>query len=159
MHRRRLARRGGSGEKSISAVPAPLPGLEFVQVALTCPPIKLDFFHVANRATRREVAEPQAAYGPPGGSGEESISVVAAPLAGPGFRLEQLGGPAEAGARFLEALVAPPGSGRTTELLSAAERCGQRAIFHSRDVDGVSIMCVQCELVCHCFLQACLSTE
>lgn len=135
---------------------APLPGPEFVQVAFTCPPIKLDFFDLADRATRREVAEPQAAYGPPGGSGEESISVVAAPLAGPGFRLEQLGGPAEAGARFLETLVAPPGSGRTTELLSAAERCGQ---FPSRDVNGVSTICMQFELVGHCFLRACLSTE
>ncbi|KAK9830941.1 hypothetical protein WJX81_008357 [Elliptochloris bilobata] len=74
------------------------------------------------RAPRREVAEPGAAYGPPGGSGEESISVVAAPLAGVRFALSDLGGPAEAGARFLETVVAPPGSGRATELLSAMER-------------------------------------
>ena len=74
---------------------------------------------------RRTVAEPGAAFGPPGGSGEESISVVAAPLPGAGFALRDLGGPAQAGARFLETVVAPQGSGRATELLSATQRCGR----------------------------------
>ncbi len=119
----------------------------------------LTFLDLADRATRREVAEPQAAYGPPGGSGEESISVVAAPLAGPGFRLEQLGGPAEAGARFLETLVAPPGSGRTTELLSAAERCGQRASFPPKTSTAYQQSACSTSWFGHCFLQACLSTE
>ncbi len=53
--------------------------------------------------------------------------MVAAPLAGAGFRLSDLGGPREAGARFLATVVAPPGSGRTTELLGAMERCARAA--------------------------------
>jgi len=35
--------------------------------------------------SRRTVAEPTAAFGPPGSTGEENISVIAAPIA-PGFR-------------------------------------------------------------------------
>ena len=57
--------------------------------------------------------------------------MVAAPLAGAGFALRDLGGPAEAGARFLGTLVAPPGSGRATELLRATQRCGPRLLLWS----------------------------
>jgi hypothetical protein len=39
----------------------------------------------------RSVAEPTVAFGPPGTSGEENISVIAAPIA-PGFTLQSLGG-------------------------------------------------------------------
>ena len=87
------------------------------------------------------MAEPGAAFGPPGGSGEESISVVAAPLPGAGFALRDLGGPAQAGARFLETVVAPPGSGRATELLSATQRCGR--CLHLCSACGRALVCGQ----------------
>lgn len=63
--------------------------------------------------------EPVAAFGPPGSTGEENVSVVVAPIM-PGFKLEQLGSPADAAATFLERTVAPPGSGREATLFSAS---------------------------------------
>ena len=60
-------------------------------------------------------------YEPKKTSGEENISVVVGPIA-PGFRLESLGEPADAARRFLDTTVAPPGSGRTAELITAGER-------------------------------------
>lgn len=63
--------------------------------------------------------EPAAAFGPPGSTGEENVSVVVAPIL-PGFSLAQLGAPGDAARRFLDATVAPPGSGRTAELVSAS---------------------------------------
>ena len=40
-----------------------------------------------------------------------------------GFQLESLGGARQAGERFLSTTVAPEGSGREAQLLSATERC------------------------------------
>ena len=65
-----------------------------------------------------EVAEPSAAYGPPGSTGEENLSVIVAPIRD-GFTLQRMGTPAEAAARFLAATVAPEGSDRQAQLLGA----------------------------------------
>ncbi|GIL59151.1 hypothetical protein Vafri_14071 [Volvox africanus] len=66
------------------------------------------------------VAEPVAAFGPPGTTGEENVSVIVAPIA-PGFSLQSLGDPQSAGERFL-ATLAPEGSGLQAHLLSATGR-------------------------------------
>lgn len=68
------------------------------------------------------VVEPVAAFGPPGTSGEQNISVVVAPIMG-GFRLDSLGPPAAAAQRFLDTTVAPPGSPLTATLVNAYARC------------------------------------
>ncbi|KAK9918065.1 hypothetical protein WJX75_000898 [Coccomyxa subellipsoidea] len=74
----------------------------------------------AARRQSRSVAEPTAAYGPAGSTGEENLSVVVAPIAG-GFKLSDLGGPRQAAERFLATTVAPEGSGRTANLIDAYE--------------------------------------
>ena len=75
----------------------------------------------AARARVRAVAEPSAAFGPAGGSGEENISVIVAPIR-EGFRLEGMGSPEQAGRDFLANTVAPAGSDRRAELLGASSR-------------------------------------
>ncbi|KAA6421967.1 MAG: photosystem II reaction center family [Trebouxia sp. A1-2] len=70
---------------------------------------------------KRTVAEPEAAYGPPGSSGEENISVVVAPIQ-PGFKLESLGTAEQAGRRFLETTVASINANREAKLLAAESR-------------------------------------
>lgn len=50
------------------------------------------------------------------------MSVVVAPIA-PGFQLESLGSPTEAGQKLLDAVIAPQGSGKVATLLDASERC------------------------------------
>ena len=74
---------------------------------------------------RRTVAEPEAAYGPPGSTGEENVSVVVAPIQ-PGFTLDSLGTAEQAGRRFLETTVASISANREAQLLSADSRyaCG-----------------------------------
>ena len=64
------------------------------------------------------IAEPVAAYGPAGTSGETSISVVVAPIMA-GFELESLGSPDQAGGLILSSFIAPPNSGKEGELISA----------------------------------------
>ncbi|GLI62450.1 hypothetical protein VaNZ11_005080 [Volvox africanus] len=66
------------------------------------------------------VAEPVAAFGPPGTTGEENVSIIVAPIA-PGFTLQSLGDPQSAGKRFL-ATLAPEGSGLQAQLLGASGR-------------------------------------
>jgi len=68
-----------------------------------------------------DVPEPSAAFGPPGSTGEENISVIVAPIRD-GFKLENMGSPTEAAQRFLDTTVAPPGSDRTAVLLSARSK-------------------------------------
>ncbi len=48
--------------------------------------------------------------------------MVVAPIAA-GFTLGDLGGPSQAAERFLSTTVAPEGSNRTAELITAYERC------------------------------------
>ena len=70
---------------------------------------------------RRNVAEPVAAFGPPGSSGELNISTIVAPIQ-QGFTLSSLGGAREAGERFLSTTIAPEGSQLQATLLTASER-------------------------------------
>ena len=67
------------------------------------------------------MAEPVAAFGPPGSTGELNVSAIVAPIQ-QGFQLSSLGGPKAAAERFLSTTVAPPGSGLETDLISATER-------------------------------------
>jgi len=67
---------------------------------------------------RRDLFEPTAAFGPMGGTGEENVSVIVAPIM-PGFAIAQLGSPRETAGKFLVTTVAPEGSGRTAELVDA----------------------------------------
>ncbi len=76
---------------------------------------------VSSCRQKRTVAEPEAAYGPPGSTGEENISVVAAPIQ-PGFKLESLGTAEQAGRRFLETTVASINANREAKLLTAESR-------------------------------------
>lgn len=69
---------------------------------------------------RRTVAEPTAAFGPAGGSGETNISVIAAP-AGP-RALETFGGAEQQASWLLANVLAPEGSGKLASLLGASER-------------------------------------
>lgn len=83
--------------------------------ALDPPPLR------GGRRRNGGAPEPAAAYGPPGGSGEENISVVVAPIR-EGFTLQKMGAPQEAAQTFLQTTVAPEGSGKTATLLSAGAR-------------------------------------
>ena len=74
------------------------------------------------RAKTRKVAEPAAAFGPAGSTGEQNISVIVAPIRD-GFELQSLGAPKQAAQRFLDNTIAPLGSDLTAELISASERC------------------------------------
>ncbi|KAL3134028.1 Thylakoid-anchored PsbP-like protein [Trebouxia sp. C0010 RCD-2024] len=76
---------------------------------------------MAPSRSRKSVAEPEAAFGPPGSSGEENISVVVAPIQ-TGFRLESLGTAEQAGRRFLETTVASINANREAVLVSAQSR-------------------------------------
>ena len=49
------------------------------------------------------------------------MSVIVAPI-GRGFQLDSLGGPEEAGGRFLSTMIAPRGSGLETNLIKAFAR-------------------------------------
>ena len=75
---------------------------------------------VLSRSTRG-VAEPETAFGPPGSSGEENISVVVAPIQA-GFKLESLGTAEQAGRRFLETTLASINANREANLVSAQSR-------------------------------------
>lgn len=70
---------------------------------------------------RRAVAEPLVAFGPPGSAGELNVSVIVAPTA-PGFSLERFGSPAAVAGRLLSSTIAPPGSGKTADLVAASGR-------------------------------------
>lgn len=83
------------------------------------PPSSSSSSSPASSSSSPPAVEPVAAFGPPGSTGEENVSVVVAPIM-PGFSLEQLGTPTEAATTFLERTVAPPGSGRVARLVSAS---------------------------------------
>lgn len=74
------------------------------------------------RARRPE--EPDSAYGPPGSTGEENISVIVADANAYGvrFSLSSLGTPQEVADKLLAGVIARPGSGKTATLLSVRER-------------------------------------
>jgi hypothetical protein len=76
------------------------------------------------RAAARRPEEPDSAYGPPGSSGEENISVIVADANAYGvrFTLASMGAPEDVATRLLANVIARPGSGKTATLLSAQER-------------------------------------
>ncbi|KAK9814060.1 hypothetical protein WJX72_000166 [[Myrmecia] bisecta] len=82
---------------------------------------RLDPPSIGRPRQRRSVAEPTAAFGPAGSTGEENISVIVAPIR-EGFRLESLGSAEEAAKRFLSTTVAPEGSGLEATFLAASSR-------------------------------------
>jgi len=61
-----------------------------------------------------------AAFGPPGGTFAENLSVFRSPVAG--LKLRNLGAPRDAAQKLLDTSVAPPSSGKTATLLAAEER-------------------------------------
>lgn len=67
------------------------------------------------------MAEPVAAFGPPGSTGELNISTIVAPIQ-QGFTLSSLGGAQQAGERFLSTTIAPEGSQLKAKLFAASER-------------------------------------
>lgn len=73
------------------------------------------------RRRRSEAPEPSAGFGPPGGTGEDNISVIVAPIRD-GFKLENMGSPQEAAQLFLDNTVAPPGSDKVAHLVNAAAK-------------------------------------
>lgn len=97
---------------------------------------------------KRTVAEPEAAYGPPGSTGEENISVVVAPIQ-PGFKLESLGTAEQAGRRFLESTVASINANREAKLLAAESRS---AVLTSLVCGAQCLGCCVCHKVSACFV-------
>ena len=91
---------------------------------------------------RRSVAEPEAAYGPPGSSGEENISVVVAPIQ-TGFKLESLGTAEQAGRRFLETTVASINANREAALIAAESRYCRALRVHC---EGAGRCCISARL-------------
>ena len=69
------------------------------------------------------MAEPDSAFGPPGSSGEENVSVIVQDANSYGvlFRLASMGTPQDVAQRLLDNVVARPGSGKTAVLLGATE--------------------------------------
>ncbi|GAX76730.1 hypothetical protein CEUSTIGMA_g4177.t1 [Chlamydomonas eustigma] len=76
----------------------------------------------------QEVAEPSAAFGPPGSTGEKNVSIIAAPIM-PGFILESLGSAESAAKRFLTT-IAPEGSERSATFLGAQERRSPEGLLY-----------------------------
>ena len=67
------------------------------------------------------MAEPAAAFGPAGSTGEQNLSVIVAPIR-EGFELRSLGEPHVAAQRFLDNTIAPLGSDLTAQLIDASSR-------------------------------------
>eukprot|EP00630_Chrysocystis_fragilis_P006921 CAMPEP_0197397494 /NCGR_PEP_ID=MMETSP1165-20131217/11613_1 /TAXON_ID=284809 /ORGANISM="Chrysocystis fragilis, Strain CCMP3189" /LENGTH=291 /DNA_ID=CAMNT_0042923393 /DNA_START=22 /DNA_END=897 /DNA_ORIENTATION=- len=78
---------------------------------------------------RRPGPEPLVAFGPPGGTASENLSVFKSDLA-PGFSLQgTLGPPAVAAQTLLDRAIAPPGSGKTAELIDAFATASDTYVF------------------------------
>jgi hypothetical protein len=75
-------------------------------------------------AAARRVEEPDAAWGPPGSTGEQNLSVIVANANAFGvlFTLASMGAAQDVAERLLANVIARPGSGKTATLLSARER-------------------------------------
>eukprot|EP00899_Mesostigma_viride_P015369 jgi/Mesvir1/23833/Mv10639-RA.1 len=81
---------------------------------------------------RAAVAYPEAAYGPPGSSGQENLSVIVTP-APPGMTLATLGTPIQVAQRLLSTSIAPEGSGKQFELLQAAKETSRGREFYTME--------------------------
>lgn len=103
---------------------------------------------VSSCRQKRPVAEPEAAYGPPGSTGEENISVVVAPIQ-PGFKLESLGTAEQAGRRFLETTVASINANREAKLLAAESRSAVlMSLLYVAQCSGCCVLHVCVSLLC-----------
>ena len=80
------------------------------------------------RAKSRQVAEPAAAFGPAGSTGEQNLSVIVAPVRA-GFQLRSLGQPEEAAQQFLDNTIAPRSTDITARLIAASQRYAPQAGF------------------------------
>jgi hypothetical protein len=74
-------------------------------------------------SARREVNEPDSAYGPIGSSGEENVSVITSAVPR-GFNLAVFGDAEAQAGWLLENVLAKPGSGKTGRLIRAMTRTG-----------------------------------
>tara|TARA_B110000483_G_scaffold222698_1_gene279889 strand:- start:1400 stop:2116 length:717 start_codon:yes stop_codon:yes gene_type:complete len=68
------------------------------------------------------VQEPQSAFGPMGGTGEENVSVIVSRSPPGGFKLDRFGDAQNQATWLLANVLAPPGSGKTSELFDAYTR-------------------------------------
>lgn len=68
---------------------------------------------------KRTKYDPSAAFGPPRSTGEDNISVIAAPIT-PDFTVQKLGTPDQAAESFVRNTIAPPGSNKHVAILSAS---------------------------------------
>lgn len=68
------------------------------------------------------VQEPQSAFGPMGGTGEENVSVIVSRSPPGGFKLDRFGDAQNQAEWLLANILAPPGSGKTSELFDAYTR-------------------------------------
>ena len=68
------------------------------------------------------VQEPQSAFGPMGGTGEENVSVIVSRSPPGGFRLDRFGDAKNQAEWLLANVLAPAGSGKTSELYDSYTR-------------------------------------
>ncbi|KAL3686876.1 hypothetical protein R1sor_013185 [Riccia sorocarpa] len=92
--------------------------------SLDLPPIR------GGGSRRRSSSDPIVAFGPPGTEGEQNVSVVVAPVF-PGFSLQKLGGPSEAGRLILKKFIAPEGSKLEATLLTAQQRYDGSTLYYT----------------------------
>ncbi|CAM6105064.1 unnamed protein product [Calypogeia fissa] len=78
---------------------------------------------------RASSGDPIVAFGPPGTDGALNVSVVVAPVYS-GFRLQEIGGPQEAGERILKQFIAPEGSKKVATLLNAQQRTVDDQLYY-----------------------------
>ncbi|KAL2628815.1 hypothetical protein R1flu_013501 [Riccia fluitans] len=95
--------------------------------ALDLPPIRGGGGGVSRR---RSSSDPIVAFGPPGTEGEQNVSVVVAPVF-PGFSLQKLGGPRDAGELILKKFIAPGGSKLEATLLTAQQRSDGSNLYYT----------------------------
>jgi hypothetical protein len=72
----------------------------------------------------QEVREPQSAFGPMGGTGEENVSVIVSRAPPGGFRLDRFGDARNQAEWLLANVLARPGTGKTAELYDAYTTAG-----------------------------------
>ena len=68
------------------------------------------------RNLRPDCSRAQSAFGPMGGTGEENVSVIVSRSPPGGFKLDRFGDAQNQAEWLLANILAPPGSGKTSEL-------------------------------------------
>lgn len=87
--------------------------------SLDLPPIR------NQQRPRKAKYDPSAAFGPPGSTGEDNMSVIVAPIS-EGFTVQGLGTPEKAAQTVLDSTIAPPGGDKVARLLNATSRVTPR---------------------------------